>query len=557
MPGQFQSAIATGFEKPGAILAKLTYPAALLASLSGWLIALRAPLWVDETLAYWQISGGFWRIWSRSAQMPSSFAYLYTLWLAKSVLGSQEIALRIFSLLTMLAAAYCLFRAAQELFDREIAFLGCIFFCIHPDIVFAAIDVRPYAFALLMTNCAILALIRWTFRNEMRYAILFGAAAAGILYFHYLFAVILPAFAIYYLWLRGCSIRAGAAQLTAMLCSFALVSLPQVPRFVELLRTRQAHTFAEAPKTLIVLGTLAPLRLRPLVFILATAGVAALLRKVKLPGRESFPAVLLCLLLALVPTAILYVLSEATPMHVFFPRYCLVAVPGIALSWGFLIGRIDSRGLRKICCVAMVAMTVFHDFRSPWTRLHELNFKQAHEIVNANAAKDQASVLICSAFIEADFESLPTDRASENALFSQLSYYPIDAPVVLLPFSLTDEAIRIGSQTVMEARQRRQRFFALGSPKCHPTLEWLAGYSRGAFTAQPIGVFDEIEVVEFLPVADPGPCACRTGKGGSVDRGCLCLLDSHHDSGWPGAPYEPAAARDPHNGHGVLWTRTG
>jgi len=103
------TAVEAGFEKPASILAKLIYPAALLTSLSIWLIAVRAPLWVDETLAYWQISGGFSKIWSRSAQMPSSFAYLYILWFAKSVFGSQEIALRIPSLLAMLAAAYCLF----------------------------------------------------------------------------------------------------------------------------------------------------------------------------------------------------------------------------------------------------------------------------------------------------------------------------------------------------------------------------------------------------------------------------------------------------------------
>jgi hypothetical protein len=557
VPGQPQSGVATGFEKRGTILAKLIYPAALLASLSIWLIAVRAPLWLDETLAYWQISGGFSKIWSRSALMPSSFAYLYILWFAKSVLGSQEIALRVLSLLTMLAAAYCLLRAALELFDRETAFIGCIVFCIHADVVFAAIDVRPYAFALLMTNCAILALIRWTARNEMRYAILFGAAAAGILYFQYLFGAILPAFAIYYLLRRGRSIRASVAQLAAMLFSFTLVSMPQIPRFVGLLRTRQLHTFAKAPETLLALWTLVPLRLRPLVFVLATACVAALLRKVKLPGRDCSPALLLCLLLALVPTAILYGVSAATPMHVFFPRYCLVTVPGIALSWGFLIGWIDSRLLKRVCCVGLVALTVFHYFRSPWTRQHELNFKQAHEFVNTNVAKDKASVLICSAFIEADFEPLPTDRTSENALFSQLSYYPIDAPVVLLPFSLNDETIRIGSRAVTEALQRRQRFLGLGSPLCHPTFEWLANYSRGAFTAHPLGDFDQIEVVEFLPVAGLGQCACRTGQGGSADRGCLCLQDSHHDSRWPGTPYEPAAARDRDSGREVLWPRTG
>ena len=193
------TAVATGFEKPVSILGKLTYPVALVASFSIWFLAIRAPLWLDETLAYWQVSGGFGKVWSRSALMPSSIGYLYTLWVAKSILGNSEIALKIPSTLAMLGAVYFLFRAARELVDLEFAFLSCIFFSLEYNVIFAATDARPYAFALLATNLAIFAFVRWMKRRQMREAILFGAAAAGILYFHYLFGAILPAFAIYYL----------------------------------------------------------------------------------------------------------------------------------------------------------------------------------------------------------------------------------------------------------------------------------------------------------------------------------------------------------------------
>src|SRR5271165_6793516 len=88
-------AVATGFKRPAPTFSKLIYPAALLALLSTWLFALRTPLWLDETLSYWQVSDGFWKIWGRSEQMPSSIGYLYTLWFAKSILGSHEIALKI------------------------------------------------------------------------------------------------------------------------------------------------------------------------------------------------------------------------------------------------------------------------------------------------------------------------------------------------------------------------------------------------------------------------------------------------------------------------------
>src|SRR5271170_4403061 len=230
------TAIERDFEKPARVFSKLVYPVALLGSLSIWLLALRAPLWLDETLAYWQVSGGFWKIWSRSELMPSSIGYLYTLWTAKSILGSQEMALKIPSTLAMLGAVYFLFRSARELFDQEIAFIACVFFCLEPNVVFAATDARPYAFALLATNFAIFAFILWMTRHQMQQAVLFGAAAAGILYFHYLFGAILPAFAIYYLAVRGPSIKRSikedARQLAAILTSFTLFSLPLIYRVV-------------------------------------------------------------------------------------------------------------------------------------------------------------------------------------------------------------------------------------------------------------------------------------------------------------------------------------
>ena len=286
----------------------------------------------------------------------------------------------------MLGAVYFLYRSARELFDQDIAFLTCIFFALEPNVVFAATDARPYAFALLATNLAIFAFLVWMKGHAMRQAILFGAAAAGILYFHYLFGAILPAFAIYYLAVRGRSIKADTRQLAALLTSFTLLTLPLIYRVLTLYRARETHVVQELPLKWIALNTLVPAQ--TLIGFAATVFLAALVRKVKLPGRDCFPAILLCPLLALVPAGILYGLSVATPLHLVIPRYFLVVAPGSALTWGLLTSRIDSRLLRQIFCVALVAVTVFECYSSPNSRRHAINFKQAHEFVNANVAKD-------------------------------------------------------------------------------------------------------------------------------------------------------------------------
>jgi dolichyl-phosphate-mannose-protein mannosyltransferase len=489
--------------RPANSLARLAYSVALLVSLSIWFLALRAPLWLDETLAYWQVNGGLWKVWSRSQLMPSSIGYLYILWLAKSILGSREIALKIPSLVAMLGAVYLLFRSAREMFDEETAFIAAIFFSLETNVVFAATDARPYGFALLATNLAIFAFVRWMAGHEMRQAVLFGAAAAGILYFHYLFSAILPAFAIYYLVVRRRFIKQDARQLAAVMASFALLVLPLVLRVASLYQTKVTHVVQEMRHPgLTVLNTLAPVQ--TLVGFVLAAFLAGLVRKIKLPTRGRFPAILLAPLLALVPVGVLFGASAVTPAHLVIPRYLTVIAPGSALTWAWLTTFIDSRVLRQFFCVGLVTVTVFEAFSSPDSRRHELSFKQSHAIVNANVAQDKATVLVCSAFIESDYEALPTDRNAENALLSQIDYYPINAPMVMLPMDLNDETMRIGSQAVTAAAKRHQRFLVIAAPTSFKTVNWLVNYSSGDFTSQVIGEFDQIVVVEFRPAAGNG-----------------------------------------------------
>ena len=483
-------------------VSKFLYPAALVACLSTWTLALRAPLWLDETLAYWQVSGGLAKVWSRSALMPSSIGYLYTLCLVRAIFGSSEIALKLPSFFALLAAVYFLFRSARELFVRETAFLAAIFFAIQYNVVFAATDARPYAFALLATTLAIFAFVRWMSQRQMRQAVWFGAAAAGILYFHYLFGSILPAFAIYYLVARFRSIKEDLRQLAAIAGTFGVLVIPLIVRVLSLYHTRETHIVqAMRHPVLLALNTLAPMQL--LIGFVAAATVGALLRKIRIPARDSWPTVLVPFLLGLIPAAVLCILSAATPMNLIQPRYFVVVAPGSALIWAWLTSCIDSRIVRQIFCAGLVIVTVFEVYKSPDSRRHEINFKQAHAFVNTNVAADGAPVLVFSAFIESDYEPLPTTPNSENALLSQIDYYPINPPWVFLPIDLNDKTMQIGREAALAAVQRHQRFLAVVPPSSYPGLDWLANFCQGAFAIRTLGVFNkEIMVVEFRPLAE-------------------------------------------------------
>jgi hypothetical protein len=288
------------------------YALSLAVSISLWFIALRAPLWLDETVSYFQIKGGFSEIMVR-AGWPSVPAYSYILWLWTKLMGTGEIALRILSILAMLVAVLLLFCAARDLFyrsgDKDAAAIGAVIFCLNPLVIFAAIDVRPYAFGALAINASIFLLVRLRHNNSNWLPALLGFSAASIVYFHFLFQVILPALAISFIAVKSKTedrqtlLRRGGIALAA----FSVAYLPLIPGLRYMLNTRSEHVFAEAP-TLAELGsTLAP---ELLLFILCAALLvdAAARQPAKQKGLDR-GGVLLCASLAFVPILILYGVS--------------------------------------------------------------------------------------------------------------------------------------------------------------------------------------------------------------------------------------------------------
>ena len=473
------------------------YALAALVSLSVWFLAVRSPLWLDETVSYWSIAGGFRQIWARSLDANSFPAYYYILWLTKAVFGDKEIVLRIPSILAMFTATYVFYRCARELFASEIALVAMVLFILDSRVVFAAIDVRPYPFALLMTNVAIFSFIRWTKTKKISYAALLGVTSAGIFYFHYLFGCIVAAFVIAYFIDRWRSPFTEWRQVGAAVGCFALLMAPVWSRLWYLYRTRSTHVVSDAPTFKSFLHALGP-GVVPYVFFVVVL-VAALTRKLSIPDGQSVRQFLLCAALALIPSAILYGVSVATPLHVFIPRYEAVAVPGIALCWAWMFSLIDSRLLRVLGCAALVLWTVYPTYKSPRASIHGRSWKDALEFADANAARDGSPLVVCSALPESDSWSLPTGPPGESVLFAPLSYYRVRATVVPMPRDLDERARLIGRRFFSQAELNHERFLALGFPTSYPTLEWLESLSSTAYAPHELGNFDGIAVIEFAP----------------------------------------------------------
>jgi hypothetical protein len=484
--------------RPGGLSAGVLsaiYGLALAVALSTWFIEIRAPLWLDETVSMFLIKGGWAGILSRQV-WPDAPAYSVLLWLWTKAMGTGELMLRISSVLPMLAAVYLLYRAARELFDQDVALIAAIVFCLHPIIIFAAIDVRPYAFAALVINATILALVQLRHNNSNWLAALFGLLAAGIVEFQLLFAAILPALVVCFVASKLADRKTLWRQLSIALIVFVLGFLPVIPRLQYMMHTSGTHVFSEAPRLLQLFSTIT---VRGLVIVLVVfVLVAAARRCLDLGNGADRWTVLLCTSLALVPLVILYGLSVGTSIHVFVPRYRLVAVPGIALCWGLVVSWINSRALRLMFCGALVVVAACVCFTAASFHRHMYSWKDALAFAEKNASVDNAPVLICSDLPEADHMRMPEGAAiEETGILPPLSYYKLTVPVTPLPRALNEEAIRAGS--VFLQQQAGRRFLAMAFVESYGTLDWLVKVGAASHSVRELGSFDGVKVLEFVP----------------------------------------------------------
>jgi hypothetical protein len=416
------------------------------------------------------------------------------------MIGASEIALRIPSILAMLGAVYLLYLAARELFDRDCAIFATIIFCLHPIVIFTSIDARPYAFAILTTNAAILVLLRLRRNNSNGMAALLGLLAAWIVWFHFLFATILPALVLCFFLVKSCDRKTLWRQFGVALAAFAFAFLPVIPGLQFLFHTAGVYVYEAAPSPLDIVVTFVPtLGFLFVAFCIFLLVASASTQQRKAASGTVIMQIQICLSLAFIPLLILYGVSAGTSIHTFAPRHRLDAVPGIALCWAMIFSVIRPRVLRLMACVVLVAISAYLSYSSPSSWEHGFTWKYALEFAEKSASADNAPVVICSDFVETNILTRPLDLEKDSLYFSSLSYYRLSVPVVPLPMALNDVAFRTGSLFLLEAAKKHERFLALANKRSYKTLDWLSQSASATHSVRKLGVFDDIEVLEFVP----------------------------------------------------------
>ena len=477
----------------GVRIENIIYPVAIFVSIFSWFFAVRYPLWLDETVSYWEVAGGFSQIWARHGMF---IAYPYVLWLAKSVLGTSVFALRLPSILAMLAATAIFYKTAKEQFGFEAANIATIIFCIHPSVTFAAIDARPYAMALLCLVLAIRYMLRWLDTGSTRDGLIFGAATAFILLFHLLFGMILPAFALYMALRRKWTAFKFQWTWLIVLVPIALICIPVVPMVMELFRTSGVRVFTAKPTIDELALAFAPdflLALFAVTMLLATA-----IKRVAMPGKQKPSANVLALSLGLLPLLSMFFISEVTPIHMFVGRYYLCAVPGLALCWGMMVSWIDCKWLRAGLCAGAVLATVVITYSPTFTASHGYTWKYAIDAAEKNTAQDHAPILMCSGIVDSNAATRILN-ADDAGWMAPIVYYPMTSRVLGLPYSLTPVARQEIDEFIAQQTASKQRFLAMGFMFSYDSIRYMVARSQGSFEAREIGIFDNVAVVEFRP----------------------------------------------------------
>src|SRR5256714_3281374 len=169
------------------------WPAGLMLVLSLYQIP-RPALWADELATWGAVRlgwGGLFRLLGNVDAVVGPYFALMKAW--TSVAGTSTFALRLPSVLAMVAATALLTILGGRLAGRRVGLLAGFAFALVPATSRYAQEARPYAFVILFAIVATLALTRLLDRPSWPRALLYGGSVAVLGAFHLVALLLLAA----------------------------------------------------------------------------------------------------------------------------------------------------------------------------------------------------------------------------------------------------------------------------------------------------------------------------------------------------------------------------
>jgi mannosyltransferase len=411
--------------------------AAIIAALAafGWVPHLPESLWLDETVTWWVVHGSFSDTLDRAVQYQPHPAYYAGLWGWTQLFGTSEVALRLPSLLAMLAACLLLARVGSALFaDRELGWIAAVVFASSWNVFRESTDARAYALGLLVLIALVGSVRRWLEEGGRGPAIACGLLAALLPHLHAFFALAYPALVVHALarWPRSRATGREVAIIALLLAAGALLYLPVA---ISLADHAGSYSFARRPQPggLVSMFVWDP-AVAGLLVGLCLAGIGSRRSRRGDPVPTPRPDRDTGLLLAtwvLFPLLALYGLSVFSETSVFIGRYLSAAMPGVALLYALAVRAIPSAPARVVA-VLVVAVAGFVSHERP----HD-DLRGAAAAVEAFSDGDaEVPVLFASGLIETQHVEWLHDPERAAYLNAPASYYPMGDRVIQLPRKL-------------------------------------------------------------------------------------------------------------------------
>lgn len=411
-----------------------------LVGLIGWgavaatIVALYLPklsfgLMTDEFLSAWVSGDGFGDAVSRADEFQgNSPVYFVFLWAWGHLVGTGEVALRIPTIVTFVAAIVVMARFAHRVIGPGAGAVAALVLVGSTNTVVRATTARPYGFMLLFVVVSSYALWNWLDDGRRRDGVLWVVTLV--------LAVSMSPFAAglglaHLAWIAEAHRRGGLpAGLPALVGLGAVLSLPLVPQMLSLGGRRSSLVLSVQPSLEELLGQLVPII--PLVIV----GIAAAVAGVRSGGAGVAESSILRRLLAwsALPVLTTFFLGAIGDSPVWVERYLVAGLPGGALLVAWCWSRLSARAaMPAAAALAVLCVVVVADYDE--TQRH--GWREAVVWADGQldvAERDDAVLALSINLIETEEPELLEDPDWIPYLTSSAAYYDqLGLPVVGLP----------------------------------------------------------------------------------------------------------------------------
>ena len=397
--------------------------------------------WVDEAGTFWMVREGLFSAVRKTWHWPGQ-SILYSAiasFFCFDGTALRDVLLRIPSLLGIAAAAHFLYRIAERSIGDRAGLVTVILFLFHPGVTEVGYQARPYALAMAAVAASCWALSEWESSRRRIHLLHYMGASVLVIYLHYFFAVILAVHALYLLFVffvEGRRQRWGEAVLAG--AGILLCVVPLIPHLQLMAGERhKALQYLRPPGLLDLTNFLAP---SLLVAGLVAAGCLLLFfRPAHLHGRTRLDPAFLFLLMAwwLVGPSLFMAVSRAPAIRIFVERYLSFSYPAQALLFTCLGYRLFGAAGARVWALAGVVLFAANPLLVRGAGRGKDDLMPVIQLIRAEA---KAPVFFPSLLAESQFYDWRAGNHADSYLFAPLVAYPIDNPVLPLPFKPTAES---------------------------------------------------------------------------------------------------------------------